>query len=116
MYQLRILLVEDDSTIAATLTAKLEALGHDVCAIDMTEGEAVVSACRFHPDLVIIDPWLGDGSGHTELERHGNAIPQLFLSSDISCVEETHPGAVVVGKTCREDELARAIRRVLSIA
>ncbi len=117
MNQLRILLVEDDIAVAEALAAKLEAMGHNVCAIDMTEGDAVVSICRFHPDLVIIDPWLGDGSGKTELERRGvSAVPQLFLSSDVSSVEESHPDAIVVEKTCREAELARAIRRALNMA
>ncbi len=116
MNQLRILVVEDDMAVATMLAEKLEALGHDVCAIDMTESDAVVSVCRFRPDLVVIDPWLGDGSGVTELDRHQvSAVPQLFVSSDVPSVEESHPGAVVVEKSCQEHDLARAIRRALHI-
>jgi DNA-binding response OmpR family regulator len=114
MISLRILVVEDDFAVAASLAGKLRSMGHDVCAVDMTETDAVVSVCRWRPDLVIIDPWLGDGSGLTELERHDvSRTPQLFVSSDVAGAEDSHPGAVVVDKTCGEIELARAIGRVL---
>jgi N-hydroxyarylamine O-acetyltransferase len=117
MKALRILVVEDDVMIGMLLAEMLKEMGHDVCAIEATEADAVTAAVRCRPDL-IVDAWLGDGSGVAAVEkiRSTGSIPHLFVSGDISRVKALRPGAVVVQKPFREADLARAIQRALDAA
>ena len=51
--------VEDDLMIGMLLAEMLEAMGHDVCAIEATEADAVTAVAQYRPDLMIVDAWLG---------------------------------------------------------
>ena len=64
---LRVLVVEDDCMIGMLLAEMLEAMGHDPCAIEATEADAVTAVARYRPDLMIVDAWLGDGSGLSDI-------------------------------------------------
>jgi DNA-binding response OmpR family regulator len=55
MQTLRVLVVEDDPMIGMLLAEMLEAIGHDVCAIETIEAAAVAAAARYRPDLLIVD-------------------------------------------------------------
>jgi two-component system, response regulator PdtaR len=118
MKALRILVVEDDVMIGTLLAEMLKEMGHDVCAIETTEADAVMAAVRCRPDLMIVDAWLGDGSGVSAVEkiRRTGSVPHLFVSGDISRVKALRPGEVVVQKPFREGDLARAIQRALDAA
>ncbi len=118
MSTLRVLLAEDDALIGMLLAEILEDMGHDICAIEATESEAVTAAARWQPDLMIIDAHLGNGSGIAAVQdilRTG-FIPHVFVSGDPSCIEQHMPGAVIVQKPFREADLASAIRRALAVA
>ena len=83
---LRVLVVEDDAIIGALLAEMLEGMGHDVCAVEATEADAVTAAARWRPDLMIVDVRLGEGSGVSavdEIHRTG-PIPHVFVSADIA--------------------------------
>jgi CheY-like chemotaxis protein len=118
MKALRVLVVEDDAMIAMLFAEVLAGMGHDVCAIEATEADAVATAVRCRPDLMIVDVRLGDGSGVSAVEEilRTGPVPHVFVSGDTSRVQTLRPGAVVIQKPFRESDLARAIQRALGAA
>jgi len=113
MKALNVLVIEDDSLIGMLLGETLEEMGHDVCAIESTEADAVNAAARCSPDLMIVDVWLGDGNGVSAVEEifRKGAIPHVFVTGDIARVQLFKPGAIVIQKPYRESDLAAAIVR-----
>ena len=111
MKALRVLVIEDDALIAMLLAEQLAGMGHDVCATAATEGEAVIAAAHYRPDLMIVDAGLGRGSGVSAVEEICRAGPlaHVFISGDTEHVRRRRPNAVVVRKPFRQAELARAI-------
>jgi len=112
---LRVLVVEDDTMIGMLLGWMLEEMGHKVCSIEATEADAVTAAAQYQPDLLIVDAWLGDGSGVIavdEILRHG-FIPHLFISGNIARVKALRPDAAMLEKPFGEAALARAINHAL---
>jgi two-component system, response regulator PdtaR len=118
MKALRVLVVEDDAMLAMLLGDMLEEMGHDICAIEATEANAVAAAVQFRPNLMIVDVRLGDGSGLAAVEEilRTGPVPHLFVSGDTSRVRALRPGAVVIQKPFREADLARAIQCTLGTA
>jgi two-component system, response regulator PdtaR len=115
MKALRVLVVEDDAMIGMHLAAMLETMGYDVCAIEVTEADAVTAALRCRPDLMIVDAHLGDGSGVSAVEEilRSGFIPHLFVTGDLLWRQLLRPDAVVIQKPFAESDLARAIRCAL---
>jgi DNA-binding response OmpR family regulator len=112
----RILVVEDDAQIGAALAEMLDLMGHEVCAIEATQADAVKAAARCKPDLMIVDVRLGDGDGVSavaEILRHG-FIAHVFVSGDASKVRALESRAVAIQKPFRESDLVRAIQRARS--
>jgi two-component system, response regulator PdtaR len=118
MKALRVLVVEDDFVIGMLLAEMLEEMGHEVCAVETSETDAVMAAARCRPNLMIVDAGLGDGSGVSAVEEilRAEPIPHLFVSGDISAVQALKPGAAVMQKPFGEADLAQAIRRALDAA
>ena len=118
MKALRVLVVEDDFMISMLLAQMLETMGHDVCAIEATEADAVTAVVRCRPDLMIVDARLGDGSGVSAVEEilRTGFIPHVFISGDTSRVQTLRPGAVMIQKPFLEPDLVRAIQRALGAA
>lgn len=117
MQTLRILVVDDDPMIGALLSTMLEALGHSVCAVASNEIDAVKQGIRHKPSLMIVDAWLGAGSGVAavgQILQHG-FIPHLFMSGNIAKVRQLRPDAVLLEKPFKELALIRAIRNALAI-
>lgn len=111
MTPLRIVVIEDDAMIGWMLTETLAAMGHDVCAVEATEGAAVAAAARHRPDLLIVDMFLAEGSGISAMERITRAgpVPHLFMSGNDPHMAPLH--AEVLRKPFREAGLAAAIGR-----
>ena len=119
MRALRVLVVEDNAIIGMLLAEVLAGMGHDVCAIEATEADAVTAAARCRPDLMIVDVQMGDGSGVFAIEKilRTGFVPHVFVSGDDTLgVRALRPGAVVIQKPFRESDLARAILRALGAA
>jgi DNA-binding response OmpR family regulator len=116
MKALRVLVVEDDAIIGMLLADMLAEMGHSVCAIEVTEADAVAAALRYRPDLMIVDAWLGNGSGVSAVEEihRTESISHIFVSGDGSGVTGLRPDAVVVQKPFGESDLAQAIQRALA--
>jgi CheY-like chemotaxis protein len=117
MRALRVLVVEDDAIVGTLLAELLAGMGHDVCANEVNEADAVAAAVRCRPDMMIVDVMLGDGSGISAVEEilRTSFIPHVFVSGDTSRVRVRRPHAVVLQKPYREPDLARAMQRALVI-
>jgi CheY-like chemotaxis protein len=112
---LRVLVVEDDAVIGALLAEMLEGMGHDVCAVEATEADAVTAAARCKPDLMIVDVRLGEGSGVSAVDEiyRAGPVPHVFVSADVSRLQALRPNAAIIQKPYREADLARVIQRAL---
>jgi CheY-like chemotaxis protein len=114
----RVLVVEDEAVVAMLLAEVLEGMGHGVCGIEAAEADAVATALRCKPDLMIVDARLGDGCGVSAVEEilRAGPVPHVFVSGDALSVQRLKPGAVVIQKPFHESDLARAIQQVLGAA
>jgi CheY-like chemotaxis protein len=115
---LRVMVVEDDAMVAMMLSEVLMAMGHEVCAIEASEAEAVGTALRCRPDLMIVDARLREGSGISAVEeiRRSGFVPHLFVAGDALSVRAVRPNAIVVQKPFCEAELIQAMQRALDPA
>lgn len=115
MKALNVLVVEDDALIGMLFADVLAAMGHDVCAIEATEADAVAAAARYKPDLMIVDARLRDGSGVSAVEEilRTGWVPHVFVSGETLSVHALRPGSVVIQKPFRDIDLDRAIQRAL---
>jgi CheY-like chemotaxis protein len=115
MKALRVLVVEDDFLIGMLLAETLAGLGHDVCAIEASEADAVTAAVQHRPDLMIVDERLGDGSGVSAVEEilRTGFVPHVFITGDSKRIQALRPRAVVIQKPFRESDLVRAIQCAL---
>ncbi len=118
MKALRVLVVDDDCLIATLLADVLAGMGHDVCAIEVTEAGAVAAAIRCKPDVMIVDVLLGEGSGISAVEQilRTGFIPHLFVTGDPSRVRARRPDAAVLQKPFRVADLAWALQRAIGVA
>jgi CheY-like chemotaxis protein len=116
MTALRILVVEDDTVIGVLLADVLAGMGHEVCAIDSTQLDAVSAAGRCRPDLIVLDVCLGDGSGISAVEQilRTGFVPHVFITGTTPTVRARRPDAVVLQKPFREPDLAVAIQLALA--
>lgn len=80
----RVLIIEDEPVIAMDLQQLVEAAGHHVVGIAATEEDAVATAERERPGLVLADVNLGEGGDGAAavariLARH--AVPVIFVTA-----------------------------------
>lgn len=115
MKALRVLIVEDDPMLGLLFTEMFEAMGHVVCAIETSETEAVASAARFNPDLMIVDAHLETGNGVCAVEQilQTGFIPHIFITGNVAKLGALGPAAVVLEKPFTEAGLTRAIEQAL---
>jgi two-component system response regulator DevR len=117
---LRVMLVDDHEVVRSGLRAMLEAAGDiRVVAEAGTVAEAIIQADRAHPDLVVMDVRLADGSGieaTREVRARRPETQVLMLTSfadDEALFASIMAGASgYVLKQIRGGELVRAIRAV----
>ncbi len=116
--KLRVMIVEDDGMIASLLGELIEALGHEVCAIESSESGAVAAARRSRPDLMIVDAHLQDGSGIAAVETiTGNGhVPHIYVTGDAKAIRTLKPNATVMQKPYFELDLVLAIQSALTTA
>jgi two-component system phosphate regulon sensor histidine kinase PhoR len=84
MEQARILIVEDESIVALDLQTSLGGLGYDVLLSVSSGEEAIASAERTHPDLILMDIMLDgemDGIEAAGQIRKQFGIPVVFLTA-----------------------------------
>jgi DNA-binding response OmpR family regulator len=108
----RILLVEDDAMISALLAELLVECGHHVCGTAQTEAQAVVSAERLGPDLMIVDAQLQAGRGIAGMETilRRTAMPHVFITGGTRRIFPA--GATVLLKPFGKESLIAALESV----
>lgn len=115
---LRIVVVEDDVFIAMDLAELLIGLGHDVPAIARTEAEAVAAAAKFHPNLMIVDGTLAEGSGISAM-RQINAqgfVPHFYTTGNPFQIRELVKDAIIVAKPFSLQSLTKGIAEAMCTA
>lgn len=115
MKPLRILVVEDDAIIAMLFEELLAIMGHEVCGNVGTQSEAITSAAKSHPDLMIVDDRLSKGSGPgamTEILSRG-PMAHLFVTGNAARVKVAMPDSIVISKPFRSDELSAGIESAM---
>jgi two-component system response regulator MprA/two-component system response regulator TrcR len=115
----RVLLVEDDRSIAGFVEPELERLGYRVrCAYDGPSG--LEEATRFEPELVVLDIMLPGLDGVALLKRlrqGGSRVPVVMLTARDATIDKVHSldlGADdYVTKPFEMDELLARMRALL---
>jgi DNA-binding response OmpR family regulator len=116
MKSLRVLVVEDDPMIGPLLAEMLEDIGHVVVGVEVDVDAAVAAARRCHPDLMIVDIGLGEGSGVSavrEVLREG-FVPHVFVTGDLIRDLSLGPDAVLIQKPYRGPDIVAAISLALT--
>lgn len=86
----RLLVVEDHPDLQRALVLRLSSAGYDVHTAS-TADEAIASAWRLLPDLIVLDLGLPDASGHvvaSQLRNDGRARFPIVVLSGKSCASE----------------------------
>jgi DNA-binding response OmpR family regulator len=109
-------IIEDEYLIAKSLQDMLEDLGFTKFSFARSEDAAVVGANQPDLDLITADVRLLPGDGVTALEKicGDRNIPVLFITGYREELEERKPDAVVLQKPVKQDEVAKAVRRLWS--
>jgi CheY-like chemotaxis protein len=80
----RVMIIEDEPIIALHLKRIVESLDHEVTGIVRTRDEAVRHASEMHPELVLADISLADGSSGIDAVRDILAhemLPVIFITA-----------------------------------
>jgi CheY-like chemotaxis protein len=113
MPDLRVLVVDDEPDIRATVSAMLEAEGYDV--IEATNGaEALEALEAADPDIVLLDmrmPVLDGWGFASELRRRGHAVPIVVMTAarDAAHWASEITAAAFVAKPFGFDDLISAV-------
>jgi two-component system OmpR family response regulator len=117
--QPKVLVVDDEASIRALLSATLRLTGFDV-KVASGGREALATAAEFAPDLVVLDVMMPDLDGFEVAQRlrtSGRPVPVLFLTARDS-VEDRISGLTVgaddyVAKPFSLEEVVLRIRAIL---
>lgn len=117
-HSLRFMVVSADPLISLPLVAALNGIGHQVCAIALTNDQAVRSATTSHPDMIIADACLDDDDRLMEIAPIARAlfVPRMFNDGMPVPRSLLRPGAVVLRRPFRTNDLIRTIRLTLEAA
>lgn len=87
-----VLIIEDEPLIAMQLQTIVEKMGHSVIGVASTRSEAISLARRKHPDLIVADISLADGSSGVE------AVEQITMKHESVTVFVTaYPERLLTG-------------------
>lgn len=120
MAQTKILVVEDERTVATDIRNRLKILGYPLPTTASSGKEAIKKAAAYHPDLVLIDIQLKgemDGLKAAKQIHDRLGIPVVYLMDDAdeeklkdeNIIEPFH----YVLKPCEENSLHMSIERAL---
>lgn len=105
-------IIEDDYLIAKDLQDMLEDLGFTKFSFARSEDAAIMCAGEENIDLVTADVRLlpGDGVNAVETICAKRNLPVLFITAYREELEERKPGALVLQKPVKQEDLAAAVR------
>ncbi len=108
-----VLLVDDDEETCKFLMAAFRALGMPAtCAFDATSARIALELCRI--DVGIVDAHLADGSGLSLARDIAATGTPTVLMMAMDDVVESVPGAAVLYKPFRLEQLLRKIAALAS--
>jgi CheY-like chemotaxis protein len=112
---LRIVIVEDDALIGRYLDDLLSGMGHDVRAIARTEPDAVEAASEHHPDLMIVDGNLRDGSGVSAMRQilSKGFIRHFYVTGNALAMTQVAGDAMIITKPFNLRDLQSAIAKTM---
>lgn len=115
MPDLRILVVDDEPDIRATVQAILETEGYDV-GLAANGADALAAVEREPPDLILLDmrmPVLDGWGFAAELRRRGHRVPVVVMTAarDAARWASDIAAAGFVAKPFRYDDLVTAVER-----
>lgn len=123
MPKAKILIVDDDTALSASLRKALEQNGPYEIAVENDPRRAKFKAQDFKPDLILMDvimPWMDGGTAAGEIRQDENLknIPVIFLTSILGKDEAEKKGGrigndPVLAKPVSIDDLIRMIRKHL---
>lgn len=105
-------IIEDDYLIAKDLQDMLEQIGFTKFSFARSEDAAIMGADDDEIDLITADVRLlpGDGVNAVETICEKRHLPVLFITAYREELEERKPGAIVLQKPVKQDELTAAVR------
>lgn len=108
-------IIEDDYLIARSLQDMLDDLGFTDFSFARSEDAAVVGAKQPNIDLITADVRLlpGDGVNAVEAICADRNIPVLFITGYREELVKRKPDAMVLQKPVKQNELAKAVERLL---
>ncbi|MET0369930.1 MAG: response regulator, partial [Sphingobium sp.] len=80
----KIMIIEDEPIIALHIKKIVESLDHEVLGIVRTRSEAVKMAGEVHPELILADISLADGSSGIDAVRdilEEQSVPVIFITA-----------------------------------
>jgi CheY-like chemotaxis protein len=117
---MRILVVEDEALLAMHLEDLLAALGHEICGAAADAAGALALAERERPDLALMDLALLGGDDGREVARALRdrfGVRSVFVTGNPDLLDTVEGVAAapldVVSKPFCDDDIARALRRIV---
>jgi CheY-like chemotaxis protein len=111
----RILVVEDDPIIALDLRSMLEAVGATVVgpACELSDAFSLIETSKVDPAVLDYRLHVGDTLPLARMLRE-RRIPFLFETSDPGSAARKYPGAIILAKPFRQDQLTSAVCALLA--
>lgn len=108
-------IIEDDYLIAQALRGMLEDLGFTKFSFARSEDAAVLGANQPDIDLITADVRLlpGDGVNAVEAICARHEVPVLFVTAYRDELLDRKPGAMVLQKPIKEEELNAAVQELM---
>jgi DNA-binding response OmpR family regulator len=109
-------IIEDEYLIGQSLRDMLEGFGFTRFSFARSEDAAVMGATEQDIDLITADVRLlpGDGLNAVDAISTKRDIPVIFITGYADELKDRAPGAIVVQKPIKQEELAAAIGEVFS--
>ena len=104
------LIIEDEVSMVDRIEQALRGAGYHSFDIAFSASEAIAAAYRRCPDIITADLRLVDGSGVDAVLEicSGQAIPVIFITSQRSEIDKLIPGAIIVEKPFKVDDVKAA--------
>ncbi|MEM6304415.1 MAG: response regulator [Pseudomonadota bacterium] len=118
----RILIIEDETIIAADIESIVMEMGHGVTGIARTEEAALEVYGKERPDLVLADIQLADGSSGIDAVRRitqdDPTVPVIFITAfpERLLTGKTHEPAFMITKPYSEEQVRSAVSQAMFFA
>lgn len=115
---LKILIAEDDLTIAGLMEDILVEYGYEVCGLASTVAQAVALAKQHKPDLAVIDLRLADDRPGTEIAAQLSEVEHLgilYITGASQVILTATDGHARLAKPFRDTELVRSLEIVAEL-